>query len=477
MPITSIGRTGGANTSTGLNIAKAASGLTDDFVLVVGMVRHATTKFSTPANWQSRYDDVVNTNRLQIFSHAFSASEPATTTFTTGASLPYWLAQWTFRGVDLDNPFMIAPQVAAATTGTAVTGPSLTPGDPDGAALWYWLGYAASAANGVNMVAPAGLDTTWTQIRPATSIAGYCGQIGALLPAEEEIATGTKVATASVSVSWRGLGLVLRPAVDPDTGAWFPFMNYPSPTATAAGDVLDIGPAPRTNHFSVQLADPNGAAIETHDQDEIAAGYGFYPWLWGNPAGDRVTMRAPVGGPVTSGASSTRCEWRELNADGSNIAFDALTGTHVLHGRSTIRHAPPNNPGIVLAQLHNGSADRLTFLTQRVAAYPDPTGTWRLRFRLNGTSVAGELVPAGIANIQDVDFEWKIEIASNVARFYLGDMVTPVYTSGAAALTSTGSASWYFKAGCYLQTPASGATDDLLEYGEVEIRDLWHSHA
>lgn len=476
-----------ALSSTPISMDSSAAGIGTGVFRTIVIQCQAGRTWTTPAGWTEVLDIDVGTGHVYMAWHwATDAEAAANTAFSfTVAGGTTW-ATWrcnNWDNVDPTTPFDVNPFTGTHTfsdTQWDVPGmTTLTPG-----ALCFWMvGTGALASSSGRVLTPTVTGgNTWTvdtggQRNSPTSgtSSGYnmqtCYEIRASAGA-----TGTRNVTISGSslaaTLWRSVGFALRPAPDPvDLGDWFEAMEWAAPSATAPGDVMNIGPAPRPNHFAVQLAAPDGAAIETHDQTEIAAGYRFYPWFWGSSDARRVIMRAPVGGPVTSGATSTRCEWRELDAAGSNIGFDALTGTHVLHGRTIVRHAPPVNPGIVLAQLHNGSADRLTFLTQIVS------GTWRLRFRLNGTSAAGELVPAGQSNIQDVPFEWKIQIAGNVASFFLNDMSTPVYTSGAAALTSTGSASWYWKAGCYLQTPASGASDDLLEYGEVESWDLWSSHA
>jgi len=438
--------------------------------------------WTTPAGWTEVLDVDVGTGHVYMAWHwATDAEVAANTSFSfTPAGGTQW-ATWrcnNWSNVDPTTPFDVNPFTGTHTFSDVqwdVPGMTvLTPG-----ALCFWMvGYGSIASSSSRVLTPSVTGgNTWTvdtggqRVSPAAgnTSAGYgmqtCYEIRAAAGA-----TGTRhvdISGSSLAATlWRSVGFALRPAPSDDPGDWLETMDWSAPPTTAPGDVLQIG-ASRPNHFAVQIAIPDTAAIETHDQDEIAAGYRFYPWFIGNPAGDRALLRAPAVGPTTGGSSSTRCELRELAANGTNAAFDALTGTHRLHGRSKILRSPTANPNIILAQLHNGTSDRLTFLTQFV------TSTLRLRFRLNGTSVAGELATAGAVNIENIEWEWMIEVVNNVAKFYLNDMVNPVYTSGAAALASTGSSSWYFKAGCYLQT----TTDANPEYGEVELRDLWHTHA
>jgi hypothetical protein len=451
------------------------------------MVIHMSTPrtVTTPAGWTEVIDATVGSGSIYMAWHwATDAEAIANTSFTWTLSgttfLSYRCNNWS--GVDPTTPFDVNPFTSTHTFSDVQWDvPGMTVVTP-GAMCFWAVGYGPIASSASRVLTPSVAGgNTWTvdtggQRNGPTTGTGTGQGIQTMYELRAAAgATGTRhvdISGSSLAATlWRSVAFALRPAPTTDPGDWFETCDWSAPAMTDPGDVLGIGPSPAPNHFAVQLAVPGAAAIETHDQTEIGSGYRFYPWVYGKPDGDRVIMRAPVSGPVTSGATSCRCEWRELDAAGVNAAFDALTGTHTLHGRIMIRHAPPNNPGIVLAQLHNGTADRLTFLTQLVSS------TWRLRFRLNGTSVAGELATAGQANIQDIPWEYKIQIANNVASFYLNDMVTPVYTSGAAALTSTGSASWYFKTGCYLQTPADASVDAATEYGEVELWDLSHSHA
>lgn len=477
-----------ALSSTPISMDSSAAGIGTGVFRTIVIQCQSGRAWTTPAGWTEVLDVDVGTGHVYMAWHwATDAEALANTAFSFSVTGGTTWATWrcnNWSNVDPTTPFDVNPFTGTHTfSDTQWNVPGMTTLSP-GAMCFWMIGTGAVASSSGRVLTPnvAGANT-WTvdtggqRNSPASGTSSGYNMQTCYERRVSAGATGTRNVTISGSslaaTLWRSVGFALKAAPDDpvvDVGDWFETVNWRPPKMTAPGDVLGIGPA-QPNHFAIQLAAPDGASIETHDQDELAAGYRFYPWLYGDTSGTKVRMRSPVGGPTTGGATATRCEWRELDAAGNNAAWDALTGTHVLHGRSRILHSPPGNPNIILAQVHNGTTDRLTFLTQFV------TSTLRLRFRLNGTSVAGELAAAGAVNIENVDWEWKIAIINNVVQFYLNDMIAPVYTSGAAALTSTGSSSWYFKAGCYLQSPASGSSDPLDEYGEVELSDLWHTHA
>lgn len=242
------------------------------------------------------------------------------------------------------------------------------------------------------------------------------------------------------------------------------------------GTVLNIGPDQLSrrglNHFSVQVARDGDSAITTKSSLDIAAGYMESPYyvVAGTAERPTVQMRASVGGPITSGTTYARCEHREQDASGVDYTFDPFAvGTHRLHGRTKITHLPPSKPEIVYAQLHNGAADRVALRTQVISA-----ATKNLA-RINGSAVTPRFSEGYVTG---TEFEWMIEVvgtgaATCTVNIYYNDMITPFITS--TALASTGSASWYFKTGCYLQSDTT--TDIATEYGAVELRDLWHSHS
>jgi hypothetical protein len=235
---------------------------------------------------------------------------------------------------------------------------------------------------------------------------------------------------------------------------------------TPPGDILGIGPDVGQNHFSVQLAREAAVDIETYSQAEIAAGGDWPPYFTGSGAGTAAAFYVPTNGPTTSGSSSPRSELREVTADDVNMAFDPLTGTHTMRGISRITHMPAVNPAIVVAQLHNGvTGDRISIRTQLIS------GQIKLLCRVNGAQVNPRFSESYAPG---TEFAWKFVVRDGgLVDVYYNDMSTALIT-GAGPLVTTGSASWYLKAGCYLQTTA--AAEAAGEYGAVELRSLQVEH-
>lgn len=235
---------------------------------------------------------------------------------------------------------------------------------------------------------------------------------------------------------------------------------------TSPGAVLNIGSGGGQNHFEVQVAPTGGGAVVIHTQAEIEAGYDEDPYfttIEGSP--NRVQFYARLDAPVVGSSAFSRSELREVDASGNDLAFNALSGTHVMSGRTTITHLPPVKPEIIIAQLHNGDTDRVSIRTQLVS------GTIRLRCRINGSSVAPDFASPYTVG---TEFQWKIELVDGTANIYYNDMVTPIVTS-TALVPSAHPDAWYFKAGMYNQSNVA-AGDVGTEYGQAELRDLTVSH-
>lgn len=233
---------------------------------------------------------------------------------------------------------------------------------------------------------------------------------------------------------------------------------------TTPGALLRIGPGAGLNHFKVQVSPEGAPDVVEHKQDEIAAGYAEDPVFTLNADETAVQFSVRMDGATTSGSIYPRSELRELNPDGSNIAFDPFTGDHYMTGRSRITHLPPAKPEVVVAQLHNGDADRIAIRTQVIS------GQTMLVVRVNGSAVTPRLA---VPYILGTEFQWKIQVTDGVAHVFYEDMTTPVITSSALVPTS-GGATWYFKAGAYAQS--NETTDAPNETCAVELRDLEHWH-
>lgn len=464
----------GISCTTPTNAVLTRPSVTTGDLMVVAHVSDADgtlAAMTAPAGWTllaSR--TLASSGFLKIWYKVATGSEASTYTFPDSNLGDASAGMVVFRGQDATSPFNAAVSFTdTVTDSTSHPAPTVT-GVNGGILLTIHA--AATNANpnlARSYTAPSGMTQ---QVNSNLGGASSWVAMGMnTLALASTAATGVKTATLSAVRRAMCASVVIVPA---STGT-----NAAATTATfgasandptlAPGTILGVGPNSTQNHFNVQLSRRGDPDILIKTQEDIRAGYNEDPWFTANSNNSAVQLYAPVDGPTTSGSTSARCELREVFDDGSDMGFDALTGTHTFHGRSKIVHDPPVLPDIVLAQLHNGSSDRVAIRTQLV------TGTRRLRIRINGSSAT---LDAGGLDVQNpyvvgTEIEWKIELTSGTVRVYVDDMVTAKVTS--TALVTTGSSSWYFKAGCYIQTTT---TSDLAsEYGEVELRDLQVAHS
>jgi hypothetical protein len=248
----------------------------------------------------------------------------------------------------------------------------------------------------------------------------------------------------------------------------------------APGDILDIG-ATAPNHFSLQYAVTGAGSPSTATQADIAAGFYISPYFYPTSDGQRVQMWARLDAPPTSGASFSRSELREVNADGTDVAWDANVGRHEMRVKITPTHLAAVTPAAVFAQMYDtvATADRISFRTQLVS------GTARLRIRINGSTVAMDAtspinpgsndLATGVNNIVGAEWDLKIVLSGGAIAIYVNNMTTPVLTRPAGTLAANGAAN-YFKTGLYNQ--ASTATGDSgSDWGSSELRALSVTHA
>src|SRR4051812_21257558 len=241
------------------------------------------------------------------------------------------------------------------------------------------------------------------------------------------------------------------------------------------GAVLDIGTS-RGQHFLLQYAQTGAGSTDTATQADIAAGFTINPYFTTTADGQRVQFWARLDAPVLGASSTSRAELREVNADGTDALWDANIGYREFRAKITPTHLPSVTPAAVFLQMFDtvAAADRISFRTQLVS------GTARLRWRINGSTVAMDAtspinpgsndLATGVGNIVGVEWDVKIVLAAGAISIYVNDMVTPVITRAAGTLAANG-VSAYWKTGCYNQ--ASTATGDAgTDWGSSELRSL-----
>lgn len=238
---------------------------------------------------------------------------------------------------------------------------------------------------------------------------------------------------------------------------------------TTPAQVLNIGALPGQNHFALQVAPVGETVVQVKTQADLASGYDLDPnfhRILENDGTSRVQFWARMDGATTSGSSYSRTELRELQQDGvTNVGFDVSTGTHWMRGKSRITHLSAVKPEVVIAQLHNGDADRIAIRTQVIS------GVTKLLVRVNGSAVTPRLYETYITG---TEFEWMIKVVNGIGYVYFNDMLNPFITTVAMTPT-TGVNTWYFKAGAYAQSNVAGG-ETATDYDAVQLRDLQHWH-
>lgn len=167
---------------------------------------------------------------------------------------------------------------------------------------------------------------------------------------------------------------------------------------------------------------------------------------------------------ASGGSSFPRNELREVLADGSTYAFDAMHGDHKLHTRARVTHVPSADPEVIVAQLHDGTNDRVSIRTQLIS------GQTVLVCRINGTNATPQFANPYVVG---TEFEVEIRVADGgaVSVFYNGAS-TPIVTG---QLVTSGSASWFFRVGAHAQFTTATAGSST-EFVTVEHRDIQVSH-
>lgn len=242
-------------------------------------------------------------------------------------------------------------------------------------------------------------------------------------------------------------------------------------SSSTPATILNIGAGASQNHFSLQYAPDGGSAFVTKTQAELAAGFED-PIHFFDTASGWVEFSPRADGPTTSGSSFARDELREVNADGTNMKFNALVGEHIIQGRTNIVSAPAEDPDVVIAQLHDGDADRVAIRTQMLSS-----GVVLLGVRINGTLHATRFANPYTFN---TEFDWKIRLINGTVEIYYNDMMTPLITSTALVQT-THADGWYWKVGAYNQfnpssTGATGLTPAATSRSVVRHKNLSNVH-
>ena len=234
-------------------------------------------------------------------------------------------------------------------------------------------------------------------------------------------------------------------------------------------DVLRIGTEDGENHFLLQYAENGAAAATTASLAKLAAGFAIDPYFKvvtntiNGVSVPAVQFRVRADSATTDG-SFPRSELRETRSDGTGMAFDAMSGDHSLRAKVRVTHLPASDPEVVVAQLHNGTTDRVSVRTVLVS------GETKLAVWINGVQADPLLSESYVTG---TEFEVDIRIVNGgLVQVYYQGSTSPLVTG---QLTSTGGATWYWRTGAYAQFNSSSA-GSTTEYVAVELRDLQVSH-
>lgn len=428
----------------------------------IARIPTGTTGSTVPFGNDSRFSDArTPTSHVHAGADITSGTVPiaAIPTGTTGSTVPFGNdarfsdartpTSHVHSGADITSGTVPIAQIPTGTSGTTV-------------ALGNHVHAAADVTSGTFAIGRIPTGTSGTTV--ALGNHDHASVYAALSHAH----AGADITSGTVAYARLPVGATTSTVAAGDDSR-FGAANVPPGPSPAS--VLNIGTRDGQTHFGLQMARDGDPSATIKTQAEIAAGFEESPYFVTNAAKTVVSMRASVNGPVVGSSSYARSELREAGLTGADFLFNAVdSGTHRMHGRTKITHLMAVLPEVVVAQLHNGTTDRVAIRTQLVS------GTIRLRIRVNGSTATLDAGGTDLYNpyVPGTEFEWMIEVVNGSLKVYINDMVTAKVTS--AALVTTGSSSWYFKAGVYLQSQNGVDGDSPTDYGSVELRDLWNWH-
>jgi alginate lyase len=198
---------------------------------------------------------------------------------------------------------------------------------------------------------------------------------------------------------------------------------------------------------------------------QLQNGYINNPYYVMNSAGNAVQMQVFMnGGRTSANTSYARCEFREMatGSTSTKASWNGASGRHIMRGKTKVMHYAPEKCEVCVAQIHDGSDDRLQIRAEASSA----TGSQTWRLSLDGSEV-DDLI-SGVALGQEVS--WEIDVNAGALTVKING--STAYTTSDADLPSSGC---YFKTGDYTQQN-TGNGNASTEYSRIELRDLFVSH-
>lgn len=171
----------------------------------------STNTITTPGGWTKEYDAAVaSTRRVYLFS-SIAAAGDTDTTFNFSASSQFVLCVVYLRSQSIPTPIEVAANNNnSATSGTALTAPTLTTITDSDWLLTFFASFTTSASDTIST--PTGMTLDASALGNGTN--GLSGALHHKLVTPPG-ATGSISATSGVSAPWAGVSVAIAPQPNP----------------------------------------------------------------------------------------------------------------------------------------------------------------------------------------------------------------------------------------------------------------------
>ncbi|MES2818161.1 MAG: polysaccharide lyase family 7 protein [Pseudomonadota bacterium] len=191
-------------------------------------------------------------------------------------------------------------------------------------------------------------------------------------------------------------------------------------------------------------------------------GYSSPPSIYTSADG-AMTFWAPLNGAASGGSSSPRSELREMIDPSSNAINWDSSGTALLDAQLKVMQVPSSDGTVIVGQVHGYNSAPLVLVYYRYNAI---SKTGRLIAKLQGTPIQGPPFWQHVI-ADDIKLGQAFTYQIRVERTESGPAVASVSANNGPAATMTMDPSWdtetfYFKAGSYLHSHGSSATEGAL---------------
>lgn len=299
--------------------------------------------------------------------------------------------------------------------------------------------YETESPNGVS--GATALTTTSSTRTPSTA-RNYEYWVTATVNGVESAASNRVQATLPYTAPGGGGGGSSNPST---------FLNI-NGLGNGTGGWWNLGVGKPSGHVDV---DPN--ALKTYVES---------PYYTMNSTSSAVHFQCPMnGGRTSTNTKYPRCELREYatGSTSTKASWNGTSGRHIMRGRSKVTHYAPIKCETVVAQIHDGSDDRLQIRAEASSA----TGSQTWRLSINGTEVDDLISSVSLGQ----EVQWEIDVNGGALTVRINGVTA--YT-GNPGLPSSGC---YFKVGQYSQQNSTDQANSSSEYGSSELRDLFVSHS